>query len=171
MSILDYSEKSFVVVGAPSHLWESLAELGGLFNTKLKNIDDGKGRGWGWVFSNKKLDTVTTFLGLRQHQQPTQPHATAATTATKAPMKPKSPAVTTTATTSDFPVPDKTRRKYISLLGYGTAYKEMTETFGNDPTELQSTTTIMITLDRFNKQIYENAKTFKEWTDEDGNSK
>lgn len=170
MSIVDYSEKSFVVVGAPSQLWESLAEMGGLFNTKLKNIDDGKGRGWGWVFSNKKLTTLRTFLG-----NPQLSYTTIATTS-KTPVKTKTLASTVDTSSaktavSDFPVPDKTMRKYISLMGYGTAYKEMTEEFGDDPNEMQSTDTIMMTPDRFNKQIQENTKTLKDWIVEDSKSK
>jgi len=161
MSIVDYSDKSFVVVGAPSEIWESLADIGGLFNTKLKNLGNGQTRGW--VFSKKKTSAVTALLRY--------PLIRSSTTVSKT----DSPAVATATTTAskktpspsdDFPVPDKSIRKYVSLLGYGESLNEFKESFGADSGEEHTTQTVLFMLDRFNKHMIENAKTFKEWGEE-----
>jgi len=51
-----YSEKSFVVRGDTKPIKEQLTKLHGKWNTNLKG-------GEGWIFSNKRLDQVQSFLG------------------------------------------------------------------------------------------------------------
>ena len=53
--IIDYSEKSFVVVGNTKPIKDKLKEMGGRFNNKLSC-------GCGWVFPIAKEDEVLDFL-------------------------------------------------------------------------------------------------------------
>jgi len=55
-SIVDYSDRSVAVINAPSVIWEKLANLGGLYNAKLKEY------GKGWIFSKKKVMQVSALL-------------------------------------------------------------------------------------------------------------
>jgi hypothetical protein len=56
IQVIEYSEKSFAVIGKTKDIKEDLARLGGKFNKYLKC-------GAGWIFSNKNLDAVVSFLG------------------------------------------------------------------------------------------------------------
>lgn len=57
IEIIDYSEKSFAVVGETKPIKEKLKELGGSFNSRLTC-------GAGWIFSKTKLDIVTNTLSI-----------------------------------------------------------------------------------------------------------
>ena len=46
--IIDYSEKSIAVVGDTKDIKDSLKEIGGAFNPRLRC-------GAGWIFSKKKM--------------------------------------------------------------------------------------------------------------------
>ena len=56
MNIEEYSEKSFVVLGDTKPHKEILKELGGKWNSKLK---EGKK---GWIFSNKNREKVEAAI-------------------------------------------------------------------------------------------------------------
>lgn len=55
IQIIDYSEKSFAVIGETKVIKDQLKQLGGSFNPRLNC-------GAGWIFSKKKLDEVKAFL-------------------------------------------------------------------------------------------------------------
>lgn len=55
INIIDYSEKSFAVVGETYPVKDSLKKLGGRFNGKLSC-------GAGWIFSNTKREEVEKFI-------------------------------------------------------------------------------------------------------------
>ena len=55
VSIVNYSEKSFAVVGDTKPIKDDLKKLGGCFNGRLSC-------GAGWIFSNKKRAAVDAFL-------------------------------------------------------------------------------------------------------------
>lgn len=57
IEIIDYSEKSFAVIGETKPIKEKLKELGGSFNSRLTC-------GAGWIFSKTKLDIVTNTLSI-----------------------------------------------------------------------------------------------------------
>lgn len=57
LKIIDYSEKAFVVIGDTKPIKETLADLGGRFNSHLKC-------GAGWVFPKTKMDTVQQKLSI-----------------------------------------------------------------------------------------------------------
>lgn len=57
IKIIDYSEKSFAVVGDTKPIKETLKKLGGCFNGRLTC-------GAGWIFSKTKLDTVKQALSI-----------------------------------------------------------------------------------------------------------
>ena len=54
--IIDYSEKSIAVIGDTKNIKESLKEIGGVFNPRLKC-------GSGWIFSKKKMAVLAELLG------------------------------------------------------------------------------------------------------------
>ncbi len=55
IQIVDYSEKSFAVIGETKPIKDQIKELGGKFNFRLSC-------GPGWIFSKTKLEEVTNFL-------------------------------------------------------------------------------------------------------------
>lgn len=55
VNIVNYSEKSFAVVGDTKPIKDDLKKLGGCFNGRLSC-------GAGWIFSNKKREAVEAFL-------------------------------------------------------------------------------------------------------------
>ncbi|CDN31881.1 hypothetical protein BN938_1801 [Mucinivorans hirudinis] len=55
VEIVDYSEKSFAIIGDTKPIKETLKQLGGCFNGRLSC-------GAGWIFSKTKLDTVKQTL-------------------------------------------------------------------------------------------------------------
>lgn len=55
ISIVDYSEKAFAIVGDFSNIYDDLIKLGGSYNSRLKC-------GKGIIFSKKKLEAVTDYL-------------------------------------------------------------------------------------------------------------
>ena len=55
ISIVDYSEKAFAVVGDTRSVKDDLKKLGGRFNGKLSC-------GAGWIFSNKSREAVEKFI-------------------------------------------------------------------------------------------------------------
>ncbi len=55
LSIVDYSDKAFAVVGDTKEVKETLKKLGGRFNGKLSC-------GAGWIFSNKMREAVEKFI-------------------------------------------------------------------------------------------------------------
>ena len=57
IQIIDYSPKSFAVIGDTKPLKDVLKELGGSFNFRLTC-------GAGWIFSNSKKEAVVSALGL-----------------------------------------------------------------------------------------------------------
>ena len=54
--IVDYSEKSIAVIGDTKNIKESLKEIGGVFNPRLRC-------GAGWIFSKKKMAELAEILG------------------------------------------------------------------------------------------------------------
>ena len=54
--IIDYSEKSVAVVGDTKDIKDSLKEIGGVFNPRLRC-------GSGWIFSKKKMAVLAELLG------------------------------------------------------------------------------------------------------------
>lgn len=62
LSIVDYSDKSFVVYGSATKQYkESLKNLGGRFNSKLKPREDWEG-GAAWIYSVSKKPDVAEFV-------------------------------------------------------------------------------------------------------------
>ena len=60
LTILEYSEKSFVLVGDTKQYKEEIKELGGKWNP---NIDLGaEGLTKGWIFSNKIVDKIKEWI-------------------------------------------------------------------------------------------------------------
>ena len=57
IEIVDYSEKSFAVIGETKAIKDTLKELGGKFNFRLSC-------GAGWIFSKTKLEDVTKVLAV-----------------------------------------------------------------------------------------------------------
>lgn len=57
LEIIDYSEKSFAVIGDTKPIKETLKQLGGCFNGRLTC-------GVGWIFAKTKLDTVKQTLSI-----------------------------------------------------------------------------------------------------------
>lgn len=55
LKIVDYSEKSFAVIGETKPVKEQLKQLGGAWNRGLTC-------GAGWIFSNKARERVEEFL-------------------------------------------------------------------------------------------------------------
>jgi len=55
VKFVEYSDKSFAIVGETKEIKDSLKEMGGKFNSFLKC-------GKGWIFSNKRKETVLSFL-------------------------------------------------------------------------------------------------------------
>lgn len=55
LSIIDYSEKAFAVVGDTKAVKDDLKKMGGRFNAKLSC-------GAGWIFSNKMREAVERFV-------------------------------------------------------------------------------------------------------------
>lgn len=56
MTIVEYNEKSFAVIGEETILYrDELSELHGTYNPHLKC-------GPGWIFSNKRLDEVKNLI-------------------------------------------------------------------------------------------------------------
>lgn len=56
LTIVDYSEKAFAVIGDTKSVKDDLKKLGGRFNGKLSC-------GAGWIFSNKMREEVEKFIG------------------------------------------------------------------------------------------------------------
>lgn len=56
IEIIDYSEKSVAVVGDTKDIKDSLKEIGGVFNPRLRC-------GAGWIFSKKKTEELAELLG------------------------------------------------------------------------------------------------------------
>nr|DAE55260.1 MAG TPA: DNA TOPOISOMERASE I [Caudoviricetes sp.] len=57
LEIIDYSEKSFAVIGNTKPIKETLKQLGGCFNGRLSC-------GAGWIFAKTKLDSVKQALSI-----------------------------------------------------------------------------------------------------------
>lgn len=55
ISIIDYSEKAFAVIGDTKPIKDKLKDIGGSFNARLRC-------GPGWIFSKKRLEAVQKFL-------------------------------------------------------------------------------------------------------------
>ena len=65
MEIIDYSEKSIVVIGDTKDIKEQLKELGGRYNPNL-TVDGEKIKGW--IFSKRKEEEVRNLI-----EQPSTP--------------------------------------------------------------------------------------------------
>ena len=61
MELLDYTEKSFVVVGDTKNLKDKLKELGGRYNPNLTHPET-KEKLAAWIFSKKQKEKIQTFL-------------------------------------------------------------------------------------------------------------
>jgi len=61
VSIVDYSPKSFAVIGDTKGVKDELKDLGGRYNPNL-NINDEKKPGW--IFAKKHLESVRSVLGM-----------------------------------------------------------------------------------------------------------
>ena len=60
LTILEYSEKSFVLLGDTKQYKDEIKELGGRWNS---NLDLGaEGLTKGWIFSNKNLDKIKEWI-------------------------------------------------------------------------------------------------------------
>ena len=57
LKLLQYSDKSFLVVGETKNYREQLKELKGKFTTDLSNYD-----GCAWLFTLQRLDSVKNYL-------------------------------------------------------------------------------------------------------------
>lgn len=57
LELIDYSEKSFAIIGETKPIKETLKTLGGTFNGRLSC-------GPGWIFSKSRIDTVKQTLQL-----------------------------------------------------------------------------------------------------------
>lgn len=57
LRLIDYSDKSFAVIGDTKPIKDTLRILGGSFNSRLTC-------GMGWIFSKKRLDSVKKELNL-----------------------------------------------------------------------------------------------------------
>ena len=55
--IIDYSEKSIAVIGDTKNIKESLKEIGGVFNPRLRC-------GAGWIFSKRRWQNLRSFLAV-----------------------------------------------------------------------------------------------------------
>jgi len=62
INIIDYSEKSFAVVGDTKAVKDSLKKMGGSFNSKLSC-------GAGWIFPNAKRNAVLQFISSGEVQE------------------------------------------------------------------------------------------------------
>jgi len=61
ISIQEYTSKSFIVLGNDTKLIkENLKNMGGKWNSNLK--DENGGKFGAWIFSNKRLQEVEEFL-------------------------------------------------------------------------------------------------------------
>lgn len=58
LELIDYSEKSFAIIGETKPIKETLKMLGGSFNGRLSC-------GPGWIFSKSKIDTVKQTLNIK----------------------------------------------------------------------------------------------------------
>jgi len=65
VKIIDYSEKSFALVGDTKPIKDELKEMGGKFNFRLSC-------GAGWIFPKGKLNELTEFLTNRNQDEPEQ---------------------------------------------------------------------------------------------------
>lgn len=61
VKLIEYSEKSFAIIGDTKPIKETLKNLGGSFNFRLHVDGDTVA---GWIFSNKKKDNVKRVLNL-----------------------------------------------------------------------------------------------------------
>lgn len=61
ISIIDYTEKSIVVIGNSTHIKELLSKANGRWNSNLKNPIDGS-RLKGWVFPKTKREIVENII-------------------------------------------------------------------------------------------------------------
>ncbi len=59
LSIIDYSEKSFAVLGDTKPYKDYLKNLGGRYNKNLKINDESE---CGWIFSKKRFNEVENFI-------------------------------------------------------------------------------------------------------------
>lgn len=66
LTIIEYNDKSFAVIGDTKPIKDELKRLGGRFNGKLSC-------GSGWIFSNKARDAVNAFIGGGCYTQQRQP--------------------------------------------------------------------------------------------------
>lgn len=57
LNYIDYSEKSFAIVGNTKEIKSQLKKLGGKYNPKLKC-------GAGWIFSKRREEKVRQSLGI-----------------------------------------------------------------------------------------------------------
>lgn len=57
LELIDYSEKAFAIIGDTKPIKETLSDLGGSFNSRLKC-------GPGWIFSKVRMDTVKQTLNI-----------------------------------------------------------------------------------------------------------
>lgn len=60
-TLLDYTEKSFVVIGDTKNIKDKLKELGGRYNPNLTHPET-KERLSAWIFSKKQKEKIQTFL-------------------------------------------------------------------------------------------------------------
>lgn len=167
MSIIDYSDKSFVVIGANTILWESLAELGGLYNARLKvGTEPTKG----WVFSKKKLSNVQMLLNSTTNNSSVSVkkntgNAGGALATVNANDNTNTNTNTTpvaTGGTPNFPIPVNQQRKYISTTLYRDIITEIREVLGKDG-ETHTTEDVLQTIDRFTTRLMSKAMTLDEW--------
>lgn len=61
MELLDYTEKSFVVIGDTKNIKDKLKDLGGRYNPNLTHPET-KEKLAAWVFSKKQKEKIQTFL-------------------------------------------------------------------------------------------------------------
>jgi len=61
-TIIDYTDKSFAVIGDTKSIKDELKQFGGIYNTNL-TINGNKTSGW--IFSKKHLEKITDFLNLK----------------------------------------------------------------------------------------------------------
>lgn len=61
MELLDYTEKSFVVIGDTKNVKDKLKELGGRYNPNLTHPET-KEKLSAWIFSKKQKEKIQTFI-------------------------------------------------------------------------------------------------------------
>lgn len=107
IQIVDYSEKSFAVIGEFSAHYDALINLGGAYNKFLKC-------GRGIIFSKKRLEDVTAYL-IANKQTAQQEPQTEAPAIEKQPQKPEQPKAPPVNEADILPTPENNTLNLESL--------------------------------------------------------